>query len=75
MNLILEKKMLKEKIDAINDEGVIEAIKKLIGFASQSPFKKLTRDDFINRAIESEKAIAENKVTTLEDLEKEMQNW
>ncbi len=75
MNLILEKKLLKEKIDAINDEGIIDAIKKLIGFANQPPFKKLTREDLINRALESEKAIAENKVTSLEDLEKEMQNW
>src|SRR5690242_17708843 len=41
MNLALEKQLLKEKIDAINDEGIIEAIKKLIGFASQPPFKKL----------------------------------
>ena len=75
MNLILEKQQLKEKIDAINDEGIIEAIKKLIGFASQSPFKKLSQQDLINRALESEKAIVENRVTSLEDLEKEMKNW
>lgn len=75
MNLTLEKQLLKEKIDAINDKGVIEAIKKLIGFASQSRFKKLTHEELISRALESEKAIAENKVTSLEDLEKEMQNW
>lgn len=75
MNLVLEKKILKEKIDAINDEGIIEAIKKIIGFADHSPFKKLTPEELVNRALESEKAIAENKITSLEDLEKEMQNW
>jgi hypothetical protein len=75
MNLALEKKLLKEKIDAINDEGIIEALKKLIGLASQPPFKKLTGEDLINRALESENAIAENRVSSLEDLEKEMKKW
>ena len=75
MNITLEKKILKEQIDSINDEGIIEAIKRLIGFAGQPPFKKLTRDELVNRALESEKAIAENRVISLEDLEKEMKNW
>jgi hypothetical protein len=75
MNLALEKKLLKERIDSINDEGIIEAIKRLIGFAAEPNLKKLSPEDLVNRALESEKAIAENKLTSLEDLEKEMHNW
>jgi hypothetical protein len=75
MNLSLEKKLLKEQIDSINDADVLEAIKKLIGFAFQGSHKRLTKEELVARALESEKAIAENRVTSLEDLEKEISNW
>ena len=35
----------------------------------------LTKEQLITRALESEKAIAEKNFISLEDLEREMQNW
>ena len=35
----------------------------------------LSTEQLISRALESEKAIAANLVVSLEELEKEMQNW
>lgn len=75
MNITLEKQLIKAELDNVNDETVLYAIKKILGMVGVSPFPKLTQQDLINRALESEKAIAENRILTIEELEEEMKNW
>lgn len=75
MNITLEKQLIKAELDNINDETILYAIKKILGMVGVSPFSKLTQQDLIKRALESEKAIAENRILTIEELEEEMKNW
>ncbi|HXH18283.1 MAG TPA: hypothetical protein VNJ07_04285 [Chitinophagales bacterium] len=37
--------------------------------------RKLTGDELIERALESEKAISKKKYVTIDELQKEMKNW
>jgi hypothetical protein len=75
MNLVLEKQKIKQEIDNLNDEGVLMSIKKLLGLARKKNLSPLTKEDLIARALESEKAISENRFTSIDELEKEMKNW
>jgi hypothetical protein len=75
MNITLEKQRIKDELDNINDETILNAIKKIIGLANEVSLPKLTQQDLVSRALESEKAIAENRVITIEELEEEMKNW
>ena len=75
MNIPLEKQRIKEELDSINDETILNAIKKILGLASDASLPKLTQQDLVNRAIESEKAIAEKRFVTIEQLEEEMKSW
>lgn len=75
MNITLERQKIKEELDSINDETILNAIKKILGLASDTSLTKLTQQDLVNRAIESEKAIAEKRFVTIEQLEEEMKNW
>jgi hypothetical protein len=75
MDISMEKDLLKKQIDDINDGTLLNAIKQFIGFTQNTNSRTLSHKDIVNRALESEKAIAQNRVTTLEDLEKELANW
>lgn len=75
MNLTLEKQRIKQELDRVNDESIILTIKKLLGLTNQKSAAPINPEQLIARALESEKAIAGKKFLTLEDLEKEMQNW
>ena len=75
MNLAFEKQKIKQQIDNLNDESLILTIKKLLGLTDSRSLPILTKEQLIARALESEKAIAEKNFISLEDLEKEMQNW
>jgi hypothetical protein len=75
MNLVLEKQRIKQEIDALSDESILISIKKLLGVAKEKHLTSLSTEDLIARALESEKAIAEKKFTSIEELEKEMKNW
>ena len=75
MNITLEKQRIKDEVDNINDETVLNAIKKILGLAKDSSLPKLSQQDLVNRALESEKAIAEKKFVTIEELKEEMKNW
>ncbi|HLP18646.1 MAG TPA: hypothetical protein VK174_00015 [Chitinophagales bacterium] len=74
MNITVERNRIKEEIDNISDETVLNAIKKLLGLTSEA-LPRLTEQDLIKRALESEKAISEGRVITIDDLEREMKNW
>lgn len=75
MNILLEKQKIKDELDQINDESILTAIKEILGIAKNKSLPKLTQQDIINRAIESEKAIAEGRILTIEELEEEMKSW
>jgi C4-type Zn-finger protein len=75
MNLALEKQKIKQQIDSVTDESIILTIKKLLGLTDPQSLSVLTKEQVIARALESEKAIAEKNFISLEELEKEMQNW
>ena len=75
MNLVLEKQRIKQELDMINDESIILTIKKILGLSAEYNLKALTKEDILTRAIESEKAIKEGNILTLQELEAEMKNW
>jgi len=75
MDILLEKKKLKQLIDSIQDESVIISIKKFLGLIKEKEHIPLTKEELIERAMESEKAIHEKKYMSIEELEKEMKNW
>ena len=75
MNLVLEKQKIKQEIDKLNDEGVLMSIKKLLGIAKEKNPGPLTKEDLIARALESEKAISDKRLTSIDELEQEMKNW
>ena len=75
MNLVLEKQRIKQELDMINDESIILTIKKILGLSAEYNLKTLTKEDILTRAIESEKAIKEGNILTLQELEAEMKNW
>ncbi len=75
MDIILEKQKIKQQIDSINDESILLSIKKFLGLVKKNQPVALTKEELIARALESEKAISENKFVSIEELEKEMKNW
>jgi hypothetical protein len=75
MDILVEKQKIKQLIDSIQDESIILSIKKFLGLIKEKQHIPLTKEELIERALESEKAIAEKKVISIEDLEKEMKNW
>jgi hypothetical protein len=72
MNLVLEKQRIKQVLDLVTDESIIRDIERLLGLVKDQP---LTKEDIIARAKESEKAIQSKAFVTLDELEKEMENW
>jgi hypothetical protein len=75
MDILVEKQKLKKLIDSIHDESLILSIKKFLGLIKERQNIPLTKEELIERALESEKAIAKEKFISIEDLEKEMKNW
>jgi ribosomal protein S10 len=75
MNITIERQRIKEQLDNVSDENILNAIKKILGIQGNKYLPKLTKEDMINRAVESEKAIAEERFSTIEQLEEEMKNW
>jgi len=75
MNLVLEKQRIKQEIDELTDESILISIKKVLGLARQKHHSPLSKEEIVARAIESEKAIKENKFISLDELEEEMKNW
>jgi hypothetical protein len=75
MDILVEKQKIKQLIDSIQDESIILSIKKFLGLIKEKQHIPLTKEELIERALESEKAIADKKVISIEELEKEMKNW
>jgi hypothetical protein len=75
MNLVLEKQKIKQEIDNIDDESILMSIKKLLGMIKGKSLTVLSKEELIVRALESEKAIAEKRTLSIDELEEEMRNW
>ena len=77
MNLTLEKNKIKNEIDKIDDFTLLTTIEDVINFnfAKNYSLEPLTKDDIINRALESEEAIRNNNCISYEDLNEEIKNW
>jgi hypothetical protein len=75
MDILVEKQKIKKLIDSIQDESIILSIKKFLGLIKEKQHIPLTKEELIERALESEKAIADKKFISVEELEKEMKNW
>ena len=75
MDLVLEKQRIKQVLDMVTDESIIRDIERILGLVKEQPLPLLTKEDIIARAKESEMAIAKKEFVTLDQLEKEMENW
>ena len=79
MNLLLEKQLIKTEIDSVNDEHLIRAIKEMLSYAKTNKeerfLKPFTKQQFIKRALTSEKDIKNGRTTSLKDLRKEVKTW
>ncbi len=85
MNIQTEKLELMQLLLATEDVTILQSIRDIFGTSRQddmleivgqtSDGEPITKKDLIDRAIESNKAIAEGRVTSIENLEKEMENW
>lgn len=71
----MEKEKLKEVIDNLKDENLILFLKKVLDKIRMERQLPLTKAELIQRAMESEEAIREGRVITIEELEREMKNW
>ena len=75
MNIVLEKQLIKQELDRINDESIILTLKRVLGLIPSPPLSPLTQDALIARAMESESAIKKGQYITLDDLRQELDNW
>lgn len=76
MNIQARKLTLIEYLSRIQDELMISKVEKLIyKEAYEANLKPMSLSEFNSRIEASEKAIKEGKVTSVEDLEKESENW
>ena len=75
MNLILEKQRIKQVLDMVTDESIIRDIERILGLVKDQTLPPLTKEDIIACAKESEMAIQKKEFITLDQLEKEMENW
>ena len=76
MNIHARKLTLIEYLSRLQNEKMISKLEKLIySEAYESNLKPMTLSEFYARADASEKAIKKGQVTSVEDLEKESENW
>jgi len=75
MNIVLEKERLKEMIDSLTDENALLFLKNMVDKMRLDRHIPFSKQDLIQRALESEEAIKNNRLTSLEDLEHEMKGW
>ncbi|MEQ9466665.1 MAG: hypothetical protein RLN88_04585 [Ekhidna sp.] len=65
---------LHQVIDSIQDEEKLMAIHTILK-GSSGPFSSMTMDEYINFIDESRDQIRAGRFTSVEDLEKESDNW
>lgn len=80
MDIQSEKLRLIEQLTQLQDVDLINQIKTLLSqtnnVAGHEPDRKpITQSDLVERAKASNKAIEEGNITSIDDLEKESENW
>lgn len=81
MDIKAEKLYLIEQLAKLEDVKIIQQIKDIISSQSDPIVgykpggKPITKSELIARAKASNKAIKEGRVISIEDLEKESENW
>lgn len=75
MNSVAELQLrLHQAIDTVNDEKKLSAIYELLK-DSKGPFSPLRLEDYVSAIDEARKQVKDGKITTVDDLEKESENW
>lgn len=65
-----------EQLIILNDDAVFSQIEELISKAMRRPaYKKLTKQEVVNRAKQANDDIADNQVFSQTEVEKLSQNW
>lgn len=79
MNIQLEIDKIKNELNELQDENLIQTIQNILIYARkktyESGLKPFSVEAYKKRAESSEKDIAEGRITDIDDLEKESQGW
>ena len=81
MDVKAEKLYLIEQLARLQDTKIIQQIKDILSSQTESisgykpTGEPITKSDLIARAEASNKAIKERKLTSIDDLEEESENW
>ncbi len=79
MDLQAEINWIKSELDSVQDVSLLKKLKDLLNKAKvkryEASLKPMTQDELIARARQSEEDIKAGRVTSIEDLEKEFDNW
>lgn len=70
MDLNIERELLKKELDSIDDIKLFEAIRKLLDYAKSKTakaYKPMSEDEYLNRILESRKAIGDGKLIAQEE--------
>jgi len=79
MKLQAEINWIKTELDSVQDVSLLQKFKDMINAAKikkyEASLKPMTQKELIERTLKSEAQIKAGKFTTIEDLEKESENW
>ena len=79
MNLQAEINWIKSELDSLQDVSIVNKLKEIIRNAKikryEASLKPMTQEELIRRAEKSEADIKAGRLTTIEELEKESENW
>ncbi|MBI3189757.1 MAG: hypothetical protein HYZ33_03820 [Ignavibacteriales bacterium] len=79
MNIIAERETIKKEIESVEDENLLNAIRELLVYAKKKSvreqFVPMSLEEFRRRAEESERAIREGNVISIEEVERESATW
>jgi hypothetical protein len=79
MNIQAEINWIKSELDSLQDVSLLQKFKDMLSAAKakryEANLKPMTQKELIERTLKSEAEIKAGKYTTIEDLEKEAENW
>lgn len=79
MNLQAEINLIKAELDSIQDVNIIKKLKEILNTAKIKKYEAgltpMSEQELIDRTLKSEEQIKAGNYTTIEDLEKESDNW
>ncbi len=79
MNLKTEIENISRQLEMMNDEQLIEAIKKIMAFARtksyEADLKPMSRDELIKRALQSNDDIANGRTEDVEAVRNQSKQW